>query len=84
MCGANFILLDEPSMGLAPLLMQELFRVLKQLNETGTTIFVVEQNAHIALRYANRAYLMESGSIVMEGPAKALAENPEVKKAYLG
>jgi branched-chain amino acid transport system ATP-binding protein len=84
MCGADFILLDEPSMGLAPLLMQELFKVLKQLNETGTTIFVVEQNAHIALKYANRAYLMESGQIVMEGSAKELSETPEVRKAYLG
>jgi len=84
MCGADFILLDEPSMGLAPLLMQELFKVLKQLNETGTTIFVVEQNAHIALKYANRAYLMESGRIVMEGSAKELSETPEIRKAYLG
>ncbi|MEC4675468.1 MAG: ABC transporter ATP-binding protein [Nitrospirota bacterium] len=84
MCGAGFILLDEPSMGLAPLLMQELFRVLKTLNETGTTIFIVEQNAHIALRYADRAYVMEAGRIVMEGPANELAENPDVQKAYLG
>lgn len=84
MCGADFILLDEPSMGLAPLLMQELFKVLKQLNESGTTIFVVEQNAHIALKYANRAYLMESGRIVMEGSAKEMSETPEVRKAYLG
>ncbi len=84
MCGARFILLDEPSMGLAPLLMQELFKVLKELNETGTTIFIVEQNAHIALRYASRAYVMEAGQIVMEGTAKELSENPDVQKAYLG
>lgn len=84
MCRAGFILLDEPSMGLAPLLMQELFKVLKELNETGTTIFIVEQNAHIALRYAQRAYVMEAGLIVMEGPANELAENPDVQKAYLG
>ena len=84
MCGADFILLDEPSMGLAPLLMQELFRVLRRLNEEGTTIFVVEQNAHIALRYAHRAYVMETGRIVMEGTAGDLASNPEVQKAYLG
>jgi len=84
MCGAGFILLDEPSMGLAPLLMQELFRVLRQLNETGTTIFVVEQNAHIALRYAHRAYVMEAGRIVMEGDADTLARSSEVQKAYLG
>ncbi|MBI4774063.1 MAG: ABC transporter ATP-binding protein [Deltaproteobacteria bacterium] len=84
MSGATFILLDEPSMGLAPMLMQELFRVLKELNETGTTILVVEQNARLALSYAHRAYVMETGRIVMEGPARDLAENPEVKRAYLG
>ena len=84
MSGVQFILLDEPSMGLSPLLMQELFRVLKELNESGTTILVVEQNAHLALRYAHRAYVMETGRIVMEGPAEELAQNPEIKKAYLG
>ncbi len=84
MCGARFILLDEPSMGLAPVLMQELFRVLGQLNREGITIFVVEQNAHIALRNAHRAYVMEAGRIVMEGAAAQLAENPEVQRAYLG
>lgn len=84
MSGADFILLDEPSMGLAPLLMQELFKVLQDLNRSGTTIFVVEQNAHIALSYAHRAYLMEAGRIVMEGKAAALAANPEIQKAYLG
>jgi len=84
MSGVRCILLDEPSMGLAPFLMQELFRVLKSLNEAGTTIVVVEQNASIALRYAHRAYILETGRIVMEGPAKELAQNPEVRKAYLG
>ncbi|MEJ5348350.1 MAG: ABC transporter ATP-binding protein [Desulfosoma sp.] len=84
MSGVRWILLDEPSMGLSPLLMQELFRVLKELNETGTTILVVEQNAHLALRYAHRAYVLETGRIVMEGPAHLLAQDPEVKKAYLG
>ncbi len=84
MSGVQVILLDEPSMGLAPLLMQELFRVLRELNEAGATIFVVEQNAHLALRYAHRAYVMEAGQIVMEGPAADLAENPEIRKAYLG
>lgn len=84
MSGVRWILLDEPSMGLAPLLMQELFRVLRELNETGTTILVVEQNAHLALRYAHRAYVLETGRIVMEGPAKELAQDPEIKKAYLG
>lgn len=84
MCGANFILLDEPSMGLSPLLMQEMFKVLQELNKTGTTILLVEQNAHIALKYADRAYLLETGTVVMHGNAKELAQNPEVRKAYLG
>jgi branched-chain amino acid transport system ATP-binding protein len=84
MSGVRFILLDEPSMGLAPLLMQELFRVLRQLNEAGATILVVEQNAHITLRYAHRAYVLEAGQIVMEGSAQDLALDPEVRKAYLG
>jgi branched-chain amino acid transport system ATP-binding protein len=84
MCGADFILLDEPSMGLAPMLMQELFKVLRRLNESGTTIFIVEQNANIALSYAHRAYVMEAGRIVMEGKAEDLARNPEVRRAYLG
>ena len=73
MTGARFILLDEPSMGLAPLLMQELFRVLKQLNENGTTILVVEQNARLALRYAHRAYVMETGRIVMDRLARVVS-----------
>ncbi len=84
MSGVQVILLDEPSMGLAPLLMQELFKVLQQLNELGATILVVEQNARIALKYAHRAYVMEAGAIVMEGSAEELARNPEVRKAYLG
>ncbi|MGA7879087.1 MAG: ABC transporter ATP-binding protein [Desulfoferrobacter sp.] len=84
MTGVRFILLDEPSMGLAPLLMQELFRVLKELNEAGATILLVEQNAHLALKYAHRAYVMEAGRIVLEGDAKDLAEDAEIKKAYLG
>ncbi len=84
MSGVRFILLDEPSMGLSPLLMQELFRVLKEINESGTTILVVEQNARIALKYAHRAYVLEAGKIVLEGSADALANNSEIQKAYLG
>jgi branched-chain amino acid transport system ATP-binding protein len=84
MSGAQFILLDEPSMGLAPLLMKDLFTVLQDLNRSGVTIFIVEQNAHTALKYAHRAYLMEAGHIVMEGSASALASDPAVQKAYLG
>jgi branched-chain amino acid transport system ATP-binding protein len=84
MSGVRFILLDEPSMGLAPLLMQELFRVLKQINEAGATILVVEQNARLALKYAHRGYVLEAGRIVMEGPSEELAKNPQIQKAYLG
>jgi branched-chain amino acid transport system ATP-binding protein len=84
MSGVGFILLDEPSMGLSPLLMVELFRVLKKLNESGTTFLVVEQNARIALKYANRAYVLEAGKIVLEGQSQVLSENPEIQKAYLG
>ena len=84
MCGASFILLDEPSMGLAPFLMQELFKALKQLNEAGVTIFIVEQNAGIALKYAHRAYVMETGQIILEGTGHELKNNPEVRKAYIG
>jgi branched-chain amino acid transport system ATP-binding protein len=84
MSGVRFILLDEPSMGLSPLLMQELFRVLRELNQGGTTILVVEQNARLALQYAHRAYVLEAGRIVMEGPCRDLANNPEIQKAYLG
>jgi len=84
MGGAEFILLDEPSMGLSPLLMQGLFKVLMELNRAGMTFFVVEQNAHIALKYAHRAYLMEAGRIVMASNASDLAANPQIQKAYLG
>lgn len=84
MSGVRFILLDEPSMGLSPLLMLELFRVLKDLNESGTTILIVEQNARIALKHAHRAYVLEAGKIVLEGPARELATNSDIQKAYLG
>lgn len=84
MNGVRFILLVEPSMGLAPLLMQELFRVLKELNKAGTTMLVVEQNAHLALRYAHRAYILEAGNIVKGGLAQELDQDPVIRKAYLG
>ena len=84
MTGGRMMLLDEPSMGLAPNLMYELFRVLKEINQQGTTILLVEQNARIALKYAHRGYVLETGEIVLEGNARELAQNGEVKKAYLG
>ncbi len=84
MTGGRMMLLDEPSMGLAPNLMYELFRLFKEINQQGTTILLVEQNARIALKYAHRGYVLETGNIVLEGDAKELSRNGEVKKAYLG
>ena len=84
MTGCEFLLLDEPSMGLAPVLKYELFRKLKQLNEEGLTILLVEQNANLALHLAHRGYVMDTGTIVAEGTGEELLNNPEVKKAYLG
>jgi len=78
------MLLDEPSMGLSPLLVQELFKTLNELNQAGTTMLLVEQNAHLALKYATRAYVLETGNVMLSGPAQVIAQNPEVKKAYLG
>lgn len=82
--GRRLMLLDEPSMGLAPLLMLSMFEALKEINKSGTTILLVEQNARLALKFAQRGYVMENGHIVMEGPALDLIDNPDVKKAYLG
>jgi len=84
MARPRLLLLDEPSMGLAPLLVQEIFSIIKEINTTGTTILLVEQNAHIALSIANKAYVLETGNIVLSGDAKELAESDEIKKAYLG
>ena len=84
MAKPTVLLLDEPSMGLAPLLVQEIFDIIVRINQTGTTVLLVEQNAHIALQIANRAYVLETGSIVLSGEAKALAQTDEVKRAYLG
>ena len=84
MSGADFILLDEPSMGLAPLLMYDLFRTLKRLNQQGITILLVEQNARLALEFAHRGYVLDTGRIVAHGSCAELRDNPEVKRAYLG
>ena len=84
MSGRKIMLLDEPSMGLAPLLMLNVFDALKEINQEGTTILLVEQNARMALKFAGRGYVLESGNVVLEGPSAELLENPEVKKAYLG
>lgn len=84
MSGRRIMLLDEPSMGLAPLLMLNVFDALKQLNEEGTTILLVEQNARMALQFAQRGYVLENGNLVLEGISEELLTNPEVKQAYLG
>jgi branched-chain amino acid transport system ATP-binding protein len=85
MANPKLLLLDEPSMGLAPLVVQEIFRVLEQLRrENGTTILLVEQNAKAALKLADRGYVLETGKVILEGPAAELIENAEVKRAYLG
>ena len=84
MSGRKIMLLDEPSMGLAPLLMMNVFEALKQLNEEGTTILLVEQNARMALQFAQRGYVLESGNLVLQGNSEELLANPEVKQAYLG
>lgn len=82
--GKDLMLLDEPSMGLAPLLMQDMFESLREINQEGTTILLVEQNARMALRFAQRGYVLENGSVVLEGPSDELFTNPQVKQAYLG
>ena len=84
MTGADFIMLDEPSMGLAPLLMYDMFRALKELNSQGMTLLLIEQNARIALQFAHRGYVLDTGAIVASGNARELMDNPDVKKAYLG
>jgi branched-chain amino acid transport system ATP-binding protein len=84
MTGHKMMLLDEPSMGLAPLLMLSMFDALKEINRAGTTILLVEQNARLALKFARRGYVIENGYIVLEGASKDLLSDPEVKKAYLG
>lgn len=80
----KLLLLDEPSMGLAPILIKEIFSIIKDINQSGTTVLLVEQNANMALSVANRAYVLETGGIALSGDAKKLAESEEVKKAYLG
>jgi branched-chain amino acid transport system ATP-binding protein len=78
------LLLDEPSLGLAPLLVEQIFTVIKEINAQGTTVLLVEQNAHMALRIAHYAYVLETGNVVLEGRAAEVACNDQVRKAYLG
>ncbi len=80
----KLLLLDEPGMGLAPVIVDEIFSTLSRLRDEGTTIFLVEQNAHLALGFADRAYVLENGRIVREGPSRELLDDESVKEAYLG
>ena len=80
----KMLLLDEPSMGLSPILVQEIFSIIQDVNKTGVTVLLVEQNAKMALNIANRAYVLETGQVVMSGDAKELSNNEQVRKAYLG
>ncbi len=80
----KLLLLDEPSMGLAPLLVKEIFYIIKEINEAGTTVLLVEQNANMALSIAHKAYVLETGRVILSGPASELAASESVRKAYLG
>jgi branched-chain amino acid transport system ATP-binding protein len=84
MAEPTVLLLDEPSLGLAPLLVKQIFEIVRAINAQGTTVVLVEQNAHQALRVAHRAYVLETGAIALEGPASQLANDPRVRAAYLG
>lgn len=84
MAAPRILLLDEPSMGLAPILVEQIFEIIKTINKSGTTVLLVEQNALMALSVANRGYIMQTGEIVLTGDAASLAKNPAVKEAYLG
>ena len=84
MASPRLLLLDEPSLGLAPMLVHTIFAAIDEINKEGTTILLVEQNANAALRHSHRAYVLETGTIIMEGPSQQLAADPRVKAAYLG
>ena len=84
MSRARLLLLDEPSMGLAPFLVRDIFRVIRRINRQGTAILLVEQNANLALEVAHRGYILETGEIILSGPASELRHHPQVREAYLG
>jgi branched-chain amino acid transport system ATP-binding protein len=84
MCDPELLMLDEPSMGLAPILVDQIFEIIQNLNKAGTTILLVEQNAQMALSVADRAYVIETGRITLSGTGEELAKSDEVRKAYLG
>jgi branched-chain amino acid transport system ATP-binding protein len=84
MARPRLLLLDEPSLGIAPTLVQQIFKVLVEINKAGTTVLLVEQDAFLALKVSTRAYVLETGEITLEGPSQTLMSHPDVKKAYLG
>ena len=84
MARPQLLLLDEPSLGLAPLIVRKIFQIIREINSAGTTVFLVEQNAHMALTIAHRGYVLQTGQVIKSDSAKNLLEDPDVKKAYLG
>jgi branched-chain amino acid transport system ATP-binding protein len=84
MARPQLLLLDEPSLGLAPLIVRQIFQIIRDINSKGTTVFLVEQNAHMALTIAHRGYVLETGQITMADTTASLLAQPDVKKAYLG
>lgn len=84
MSNPKMLLLDEPSMGLSPLLVEEIFQIIQDVNKSGVTVLLVEQNAKMAIQIANRVYVMETGNITMEGTSEEMRNNEQVRKAYLG
>jgi len=84
MAKPRLLLLDEPSLGIAPILVRTIYEAIDAINREGMTILVVEQNAHLALKHSHRAYVLETGRVVMEGSSREIANDPKVKEAYLG
>ena len=84
MCRPKLMMMDEPSLGLAPLVIKDIFKIIQEINKQGVTILLIEQNANMALKVADKAYVLETGNIAMEGTGAELLENPEIKAAYLG
>src|SRR5699024_7549748 len=80
----KLLLLDEPSMGLAPIFIREIFKMIEEIQQQGTTVLLIEQNAKMALSIANRGYVLETGEVVLSGTGQELLESPEIQKAYLG
>lgn len=80
----QLLMMDEPSLGLAPIIVKDIFDIIKQINEAGVSVLLIEQNAKAALEISDYAYVLETGTVVLEGPGKELITNDEVKKAYLG